>query len=244
MKALRSFFTNTAEGLAIVVDDGSDKFNEQEIAASPLFKGQEVVIHRFEKWGGLTRSWNKGIEIAAMRGVDYVCPGNNDIIFTEGWYEGMLHALSNGYQLAGPVSNAPGVTAKGKAEVWRYVKDYHTTDEIQYLNQVSRMLRDKYMGSIVEAHVNGFFQMGKLATFEAGRYDEDHYYKPSNDRSSQGRKNPTPLMTLNEDELQGRWKRQGWKFAVAISSFVFHYRAVTRGNKYLRGRWLRMIGDE
>ena len=51
------------------------------------------------------------------------------------------------------------------------------------------------------------------------------------------------LMGINfdqyEDELQDRWKAKGWKFGVACGSFIFHYRSVTRGIKYAKGKWSR-----
>jgi GT2 family glycosyltransferase len=242
MQALNSFFKTTAGGVAIVVDDNSEDFEKyrHELASTPLFAGQEVKIHHFGKWGGLTRSWNKGIALASKLGCDYVAPSNNDIIFTPRWYEGLLHALENGYALVGPVSNCPGVTAKGNAEVWQYKTDYRVTDDLNYLNGVAEYLRTQYTGQVVDTGVNGFFQLGKVKSFEAGRYDADHYYCPKNDFSSKGRRNPTPFMTLNEDELQGRWSKKGWKAAVVPSSFIFHYRAVTRGARYKKGKWFRM----
>ena len=38
-------------------------------------------------------------------------------------------------------------------------------------------------------------------------------------------------MTLQEYELQGRWHAAGLRSGVVLSSFVFHYRAVSRGEK-------------
>jgi glycosyltransferase involved in cell wall biosynthesis len=210
LRSLHSFFRTTADGCAIVVDDGSAGWSDalcQELLATPLFSGQEIHLHHFPEWGGLTRSWNKGLELAHGLQVDYVCPSNNDIVFTEEWYAGLLHALEHGYALAGPVSNAPGTTAAGKAEVWRYLDDYQTNDDQAYLDKVSRRLRKRYLGRVEAAPVNGFFQIGKMSTFRAGMYDGEHYYRPVNKFNSRGSKNPTPLMTLNEDELQGRWAR-------------------------------------
>ena len=245
LKALNTFFRTTAGGVAIVVDDCSDDWQKYQpaIMKTPLFDGQEVHSYHFDHWGGLTRSWNKGIEIAASVGCDYICPANNDIVFSDRWYEGLLHALENGYHLAGPVSNAPGITAQGRAEVWQYFKDYNVSDDMAAINRVAAKLRKDFSGVVVESHVNGFFQMGKTKSFEEGRYDKDHYYCPRNDVNSKGKPNPTPLMTLNEDELQGRWTKKGWKFAVVPSSFVFHYRAVTRGGKHRKGKWYRMSGQ-
>lgn len=245
MRSLKSFFNTTKDGLAIVVDDASKDWESvaDEISQAAIHPGQQVITHHFDRWGGLTRSWNKGLSIASEAGADYVVPSNNDIIFTERWYEGLLHALSHDYALVGPLSNAPGVTANGSAEIWRYVRNYQTNDSQEELDSIARMLRRERMGSVVEAGVNGFFQMGKMSTFEEGRFDANHYYKPRNDRASSGRKNPTPLMTLNEDELQGRWRKAGKKTAVVLSSFIFHYRAVTRGDNYRRGRWYRQNNE-
>ena len=65
----------------------------------------------------------------------------------------------------------------------------------------------------------------------AHAYDAEHVFKPRNDVNSRGHKNPTPLMTLQEYELQGRWHAAGLRSGVVLSSFVFHYRAVSRGEK-------------
>jgi hypothetical protein len=35
-------------------------------------------------------------------------------------------------------------------------------------------------------------------------------------------------MIRNEDELMGRWRKLGFTSVIACSSFVFHYRGVTR----------------
>jgi hypothetical protein len=48
-------------------------------------------------------------------------------------------------------------------------------------------------------------------------------------------------MTGNEDELQSRWRAKGMKFAAALGSFIFHYRSVSRGKKFAKGKWLRMV---
>jgi GT2 family glycosyltransferase len=47
------------------------------------------------------------------------------------------------------------------------------------------------------------------------------------------------MMTGNEDELQARWAKKGMKSGVVLSTFIFHYRSVSRGDKYKWGRWYR-----
>ena len=238
--ALRSFFQTTSNGVAIVVDDASPGW--EPIHASHLkglaeYAGQECFTFHYEEWGGLTRSWNQGLRLARNFGCDYVICGNNDILFPAQWYKGLLHALQHGFSLVGPLSNAPG--ASKPQEVWRYYKDYEVDDSSLYLNGVQRYLAENYMGDVVEHAINGFFQMAHIDTWWEGAYDAEHVYRPRNDFTSKGHKNATPFMTLNEDELQGRWRKLGLKSAFVPSSFIFHYRAVTRGRKYARGRWHR-----
>jgi glycosyltransferase involved in cell wall biosynthesis len=240
--ALRTFFETTAAGVAIVVDDASPKWktiHESHLKGLATYKGQECVVFRFPEWGGLTRSWNQGLRIARDIGCDYVICGNNDILFPAFWYQGLLRTLCDGYSLVGPVSNAPGVTAKKKQEVHRYFPDYTPDDSTSYINNVQKHLLDNYLGDVINMPINGFFQMAHLNTWWEGRYDKRNVYRPRNDRTSKGHKNLTPLMTLNEDELQGRWRRRGLRSGVVPSSFIFHYRAVTRGKRYRKGMWAR-----
>jgi glycosyltransferase involved in cell wall biosynthesis len=242
--ALRSFFDTTPGGVAIVVDDGSKSWNGQYEASlyeieDDYPKHNNIYFHNFQDNGGLTRSWNKGLSIAQALELDYAIAGNNDIIFTHSWSSGMVHALANGYSMVGPLSNAPGITANGKQEVNKYVTSYELTDNRDLIDQVAAGLYHRNLGKIVESPINGFFQMAKMEAWRKGKFDKQHYYRPVNTYTSKGRLNPTPLMTLNEDELQGRWTRKGMKSAIAISSFIFHYRAVSRGDNYKRGKWYR-----
>jgi glycosyltransferase involved in cell wall biosynthesis len=241
--ALRTFFETTPGGVAIVVDDGSRSWTEayqrrlRRLAAR--YPAGELHLIRHSHHGGLTRSWNAGLTLASELSLDYVIAGNNDVLFTPAWYAGMLHALTNGYDLVGPLSNAPGITAHGKQEIERYVPDYVLSDRPAALAQLAERLYAARLGQVVESPINGFFQMAHLDTWRLGRYDAKHYYRPVNAYTSTGHRNPTPLMTLNEDELQARWASLGLSSAIVLSSFIFHYRAVSRGDGYKRGKWYR-----
>jgi glycosyltransferase involved in cell wall biosynthesis len=241
--ALISFFDTTPGGVALVVDDGSTSWTpayEQSLRELVCgYDHAEIHFKHFPQRGGLTRSWNAGLAMADAMGLDYAIAGNNDVIFTAKWYEGLLHALTNGYALTGPLSNAPGITAKGKQEVQRYLSRFVLTDDRDKLDTIAAELHEKHLGKVVESSVNGFFQMASMDAWRQGKFDDRHYYKPKNTHTSKGRRNPTPLMTLNEDELQGRWARKKMRSAIALGSFVFHYRAVSRGDKYKRGKWYR-----
>jgi len=242
-KALESFFDTTPFGVAIVVDDGSEGWTKEY--ADSLYKigsqqaGTELHIIRFREKGGLTRSWNAGLREADELGLDYAVASNNDVIFSYQWYTGLLHALNNGYSLVGPLSNAPGVTAKGWQEIQRYMDSYALTDNLNEIDKVAAYLRDSYLGKVVTSPGNGFFMLAAMATWRAGKYDATDHFCPVNNIMPSGKLNHTPLMTGNEDELQHRWQKLGLKSAVVPSSFIFHYRAVSRGEKYKKGAWYR-----
>ena len=51
---------------------------------------------------------------------------------------------------------------------------------------------------------------------------------------------PRKKMAGNEDELQKRWKRIGQRSGFVPSSFIFHYRSVTRGERYKDRGWHRL----
>lgn len=241
--ALESFFGTTPGGVAIVVDDGSkswtQKYEESLREIAQAHEHSDIHFLHFRDPGGLTRSWNAGLEIAHKQKLDYAIAGNNDVIFTAKWYEGMVHALANGYSLVGPLSNAPGITAKGKQEVDRYLSKFVLTDDRDKLDAMAAELHSKNLGKILESPINGFFQMASMQSWRQGMFDGGNYYRPVNKYTSKGRRNPTPLMTLNEDELQHRWTKKKMKSAIVLSTFVFHYRAVSRGHKYKRGKWYR-----
>lgn len=242
--ALQTFFETTPNGVAIVVDDGSSSWskdyeNKLKAITASFPHADELHLIHYEKHGGLTRSWNAGLRRAADLRLDYAIAGNNDVLFTPKWYEGMLHALANGYDLVGPLSNAPGITAKGKQEIQQYYTDYVLNDNPQDLQKIASYLHTNRLGQVIESKINGFFQMAHMDSWRKGKYDDRHYYRPVNTHTSKGRRNPTPLMTLNEDELQSRWSGLKMRSAIALSSFIFHYRAVSRGDQYKRGNWYR-----
>lgn len=237
-RSLESFFDTTPGGVAIVVDDHSPHWTDAYARSLTAIRpGAELHLLRFDTAGGLTRSWNAGLTKAQTLGLDYAIAGNNDIIFTHRWQTGMLQALDQGYALVGPLSNAPGT--QPRQDVQRYCPTYRLTDQAEALDQTAAELYRNHLGHVLEQKINGFFQMAAMPTWEAGKYDAVHHYCPSNPFTSRGLPNPTPLMTLNEDELQARWQRCGRQSAIVLSSFIFHYRAVSRGEPYKRGNWYR-----
>lgn len=226
--------------------------------ASPNWPGGEQLLRRFEcddnvkdryhvsvydKNGGLTRSWNHGLVVARDLGFTYCCVTNSDVYFPPAWDQEIVEGLRQ-HALVGPVTNAPG-TNKDQY-VRRYSMIYDTPkagpalhDEI---GRVQHELLQFQKGRFKKTTLNGFCMIAKTKTWWEHAFDHEHVFKPRNDFNSKGEPNPTPLMTLNEYELQGRWHAKGLTSAVCLGSYVFHYRAVSRGDGEKRGDWVRKEG--
>ena len=242
-RTLRSFYKYSPWLRFVVVDDASTEWDPSVLDVVPP---EQLTTHRFSKNGGLTRSWNKGYEIVANMSdrPEYLIFGNNDILANKHWWKGMVKTLESGAAMTGPLSNAAGVTAHGRQDIWNYIKDYKLTDDPAYLNKLSDTLFARYCRDVnhtVRYEVNGFFMMGRTETFVKNEHSPGHIFVPNLKTMPSGRKNKTPLMTGQEDELQHRLRKRGLQSDIALGSFVFHYRSVARGGAYAKrgGKWLR-----
>ena len=214
-----------------VIDDASPKYQQQNWDLWKQGIPDDVLrFHHFEKNGGLTRSWNTALQWAREEGCEYTVCTNSDILFTPHWEEGLLHQLDRGYHLVGPVSNAPGQTNGGRQRVGNFFPGYKVTDDAAYLAKVARYLRakqslDKIVGGLP---INGFFMIAKTSVWWEGAFDDKHVF------------NPAKKMAGNEDELERRWRKRGFKIGFVPSSFVFHYRSVSRGDRHKQKGWHRL----
>ena len=241
-RTISSFYKYSPWLKFIVVDDASTEWNLDWRTHNPE---ADITLHRFEKNGGLTRSWNKGYQLAMSLDEvpEYLIFGNNDTLANNGWWRAMINSLNQGFSLAGPVSNAPGVTVKGgRQEVKRYVDKYKVTDEADYNNNVADILWQRFgrHGQTLSVPaVNGFFMMAKTATLTNHLHSPGNVFQPVVKFMPSGRRNNTPLMTGQEDELQARWNKYKLRSAVVLGSYIFHYRSVARGKQCVKGDWLR-----
>lgn len=217
----------------IVVDDGSPGYRDQGTSKlADLAADDRVIFHPFPKNGGLTRCWNYGLKRLRDEGCTHICCANSDVIFSKDWADALLLACEQDYALVGPITNAPGT--EDHQCVTHFIPNYRLTDEPGEIDGVSRRLRP-LRNTVHDASINGFCLFAATKHWFEGAYDDEHVFCPRNDRNSKGQPNPTPLMTLNEYELQRRWRSKGWKIGFSPGSFVFHYRSVSRGPQYVRG---------
>lgn len=236
---LLSLHRHSSFVLAIAIDDASPDWNVHPDWWQGT--GGPVSTYRFSKRGGLTRSWNAGMLLAQQFRPDYIVCGNNDVLFSPGWWQGLCHALDVGYAIAGPVSNAPGVTApNGRQHVRSYLPGYAASDDPASITQTARILDTWYRGKMVESAVNGFFMMAKSDTWREHGYCRGSLFPAFIRKLSSTRPNRTPGMTGQEDWIETNSRKKGLRSCVVPSSFIFHYRSVSRGDAYVRDDWTRM----
>lgn len=232
--------TDQAEIDVFVTDDASPGW----VAPAPLellgvlnAYGKRVCLVPFAENQGLTHAWNYGLKYAACGNYDFACCANNDLIFAKDWWLPLVSALNAGYDLVGPVTNAPGTGLD--QEVFLYCPPFKLSDAPSSIEQTAGFLRSRYGSECRPATLNGFCMMAKTKTWHEHAFAVGDVFRPRNDFNSKGQRNPTPLMTLNEYELQRRWHEAGLCTGFCPGSYVFHYRSVARGDRYKSQGWFR-----
>jgi GT2 family glycosyltransferase len=236
-KAASSFMRTVSEShmlpMVCAVDDASDGVTDEQYADWARENGIQE-FHRFPETGGMTRSWNYGVRVAHRIGAEYTVCGNADTVFSTGWVVGIVSALRD-HDLAGPVTNASG-WGTPRQNVKAYLPDYVPDDST--IEQVAALLASKPTISLTPAQLafgpngngatlampeflNGFCVVAKTSTWFAGAFDSQNVFDPSKINSE------------NEVELEVRWMANRLRLALVPSSFVFHYRSVSRGDKFL-----------
>jgi len=234
-RAVASFLQHSPpDSFALVVDDCSPGFDQQNWAAwAHDLPRDRIQIYRFGRQDGLTRSWNHGLTYARSHGFTYAIAGNSDIIFTPGWWEPVRAGLAGGWHLLGPITNAPGRTNRQRQSVTRYLPGYVTSDDPADLATVAAELQSRHARTgIVSSKINGYCTVARTDVWWAGAFNKQYVFDPKY------------KLTGNEDELQTRWLTRRFRIGFVPSSFVFHYRAVSRGDKHKHTGWYRASSAE
>lgn len=238
-QAIVSAFANTTSVTlrVIVLDDASPDWSDDWLRSLRGRYGSSLSCHRFERNGGLLRSWNYGLAYARDSDSDFACVANSDLLFPRNWEKALLSALVSGWDLVGPLTNTPGTEPQQYAA--HYSRVYRPGDAFSTVQEIQDDLFQNHAGAVVPATLNGFCLVAKTQTWQEHRHSMGHVFNPRNDYNAKGERNPTPLMTLGEYELQRRWKAEGLRAGICLGSYVYHYRSVSRGPKYARGDWHR-----
>lgn len=213
---------HTPEALVLVMDDASTEWSDDlpRRLASLVAPGQ-LLFHRFHTHGGLTRSWNAGLRHCRDRGLTYAVPANSDLAFSPGWWTPLRCLLdARTASFVGPLSNAPGHQLE--QDVRRLLPSYATDDTDTAIAACAAHLAAAFGGEHERAKkLNGFLVAGRTADYWSLALSPDAVYDPR-----------IPF-DGNEDDFHRRAVRQRHRLAIAHSSFVFHYKGVSRDTSHL-----------
>lgn len=217
-KCLNSLKNNLPENVIVypfIIDDASKGWDNfcKELPDNYL---PNLVKYHFTDNDGLTRSWNCGLNYANTIKAKYTVCTNSDILFSPNWFEPLVDVLNDGITLVGPVTNAPGHCP------WQSVTNFNVNvfdDKNSNIASISTMLKKQYSGYIQTTRINGFFMMAKTEEWFANKFDTETVF------------NPKFKLVGNEDEFQTRLSLNNKKIAFVPSSYIFHYRSVSRGDK-------------
>jgi glycosyltransferase involved in cell wall biosynthesis len=205
----------------------------------------DILWHRFENNGGLTRSWNTGFLIALEhQQPDYIVAGNSDVIVPSNWHHGLINVIESGAMFAGPLTNAPGWTQGNRQAISMYSPASAITSHPSSVENAGQAVRNKYGNRFVKSPINGFFMFGATNSWLEIAHDTIHVFPPVITHMPSGRKNPKPLMLAQEDLLNAEVNKRGRYTAAALGSFVYHFRGVSRGGKNLCPGWSRLPAEK
>jgi len=204
----------TVDCLALIVDDMSTDFGEFRHRIIEAAGQNRIELLEQHQHIGMSSVLNIGLARAREVGARYTVCANSDVLFSPGWWEPLAAALEH-YRFVGPVTNAPGhiprQNVRGVTGPALYRK---MTDHQANIDAVGAAVRKKGRTTGTQK-LNGFCIAAETATwFEC--QDNGFIFDPA-------------LLDGNEDAVMARARAKGMVLGIVASSYVFHYRGVTRG---------------
>ena len=123
--------------------------------------------------GGLTSTWNAGIDLCIDNGCEIIFIINHDILINDTW-RFFLQAITDDDVIYGPVTNNPGHAWINKYERWRLKYLFSRNKKKQYCNNGA----GRNENPVNVGFINGFCFGCTAKTFVNNRYDEKHYFDP------------------------------------------------------------------
>lgn len=227
-----SFLESTEDSGVLWIDDASpEPAPERQLEVLNTRYGDRLEFRRLPSNVGVTRVWESGLELADALGFEFAICGNSDVFCPKGFWRPIEALLRGGWDLVGPLTNAPGSQNPERQHIRSVYREYAAgLDDPAYLRYVVEWLRDNAPADVLEVGVNGFFMASRVDRWLRGKLENNGFvFNPA----------ARYRMVGSEDELQARWRSVGARIGVSLRSFVFHYRSVTRGDRHLRGDWHR-----
>ena len=160
-----------------------------------------VHIEDQDKYGGLTATWNNGIDMCLKNSCDIVVLSNDDILFDKCVNNILWHCYDNKKDkyYYGPITNKPG-PAHVKNNLCQYGEK-----PINIKNKTATF-KDRV------TNLNGFFMVFKKNILIDNKFDEHHYFDPSKPFGG------------NETEWHNRFVSNGGKPIIVSQTFIYHYK--------------------
>lgn len=160
----------------------------------------EIIYNENQRaTGGLTGTWNKGIEKCMENKCDVIVLSNDDILF-DGSINNILwecYKNRNEMKYFGPCTNKPGPSSA----VNNWIQySLHPQDKINILNRK------------VDENLNGFLMVFSKEVLLKNKFNNVLYFDPSKPFAG------------NEVEWHNRFVRRGGHPVIIFQTFVYHYK--------------------
>ena len=173
-----------------------DRFPEFEV----------IFIEDQTKFGGLTGTWNAGIDKCIENECDIIVLSNDDILFDQSIHAILWEASqvkSDELVYFGPLTNNPGISKQNRPQYGVHPRN-RNTEVMTYQNS------DRYQGMLV--NLNKFFMVFPKHVLLANRFDETTYF------------NPKYPFGGNEYEWFERFHKKGGLPKIVYRTFIYHYK--------------------
>lgn len=200
-----------ARVLVVLTEKGYENYTAGALASLHNVD-KEILV---DSGANLTALWNAAVR--AADDYDFVVISNNDVIFAQNWLKCLLKGI-DGYDVAGPVSNAPGHS--DVQNVRNYVDNYVANDSYAAIESVSGKLAG--LKPLETDRLNGFCFMLRLASLKAqisgDFFDESISFNGAEDKFFREHKPRT---------------------CVVPEAFVFHYKSVSVPSNHFKSQIYR-----
>ena len=163
------------------------------------YKGIDIIyINDQNKNGGLTATWNNGIDLCFKNKCETIILSNDDIIFDDS-IKYIIKSANDSDKLEyfGPLTNEPG-PAKGN-------QNQFGTSPLMKNNFVCRYNNKLW-------NINGFFMVFSKKVLLHNKFDKKHYFDPKYPFGG------------NETEWFNRFIKKGGMPIVVPRTFIYHYK--------------------
>jgi GT2 family glycosyltransferase len=158
-----------------------------------------IYINDQKKNGGLTGTWNQGIDLCINNQCEIIILSNDDLFFDKSILNIIKTAdnSKNILEYYGPVSNNPGLGLEKIYQSYKYTINKNNFVIKHNNNNIG---------------LNGFFMVFNKETLILNKFDDIHYF------------NPKYPFGNNEVDWFKRFKQKGGKGIVVPSTFIYHYK--------------------